>query len=423
MSNVLISLPMIEDLLHKAALAAKTVQTISDDTLSRVLMTLADAIVDSADTILKANKLDLDLIDPSSYKYDRLRLDLPRLSSIAADMRNVAGLPSPVGELIEHRVLHNGLDLSKVRTPMGVVGIIYEARPNVTYDVFSICLKSGNACILKGGSDAMHSNEASVTLIRRVLSDSGLNENIITLLPCDREATAELLNAKGMVDLIIPRGSRQLIDYVTEHSKVPVIETGAGVCHCYIDKSADIEKAVRIVLNAKTRRVSVCNALDCMIVHDSRLSDLPEICSPLSVKGVGIYADKRAFEALKGHYPADLLHEASGEDFGKEFLSLNMSIKTVNSISEAIEHIDKYGTGHSESIVSEDNASTEEFFLKVDAACVYANSPTSFTDGAQFGLGAEIGISTQKMHARGPMGLRELTSYKWLIRGNGQTRE
>jgi len=413
---------MIEELLQKAAAASRTVPSIPDETVRTVLYTLADAIVASADAIIEANRLDLERIDPSDYKYDRLRLDGSRLSSIAADMRNVAGLPSPVGELIEERTLPNGLDLKKVRMPMGVVGVIYEARPNVTYDVFSICLKSGNACILKGGSDAQFSNEASVALIRRILSDHGLDENIVTLLPGDRSATAELLAAKGLVDLIIPRGSRQLIDYVTENAKVPVIETGAGVCHCYIDRDADMAKAVRIVDNAKTRRVSVCNALDCMIVHSSRLPDLPALCAPLAEKGVGLYTDARALQALDGKYPSGLLHEASESDFGREFLSLNMAVKTVDSQSEAMEHIRLFGTGHSESIVSENEAAVRDFFLKVDAACVYANAPTSFTDGAQFGLGAEIGISTQKMHARGPMALRELTTYKWLVRGEGQTR-
>lgn len=413
---------MIEDMLFRAASAAKTVASIPDETVRKVLHSLADAVVASADALIDANRIDLDRLDPSDYKYDRLRLDNPRLKSIAADIRNVANLQSPVGELIERRELPNGLDLRKVRVPLGVVAVIYEARPNVTYDVFSICLKSGNACVLKGGSDAEKSNEASVALIRRILSESGLDENIVTLLPCDRSATAELLGAKGLVDLIIPRGSRQLIDYVTEHSKVPVIETGAGVCHCYIDESADIVKAGKIVTNAKTRRVSVCNALDCVIVHSSRLPDLPKICASLSEKSVGIYGDRRALEALTGRYPYGLLHEASEADFGREFLSLNLAVRTVDSISDAIDHIGKFGTGHSESIVSEDNDAVEEFFRKVDAACVYANAPTSFTDGAQFGLGAEIGISTQKMHARGPMALRELTTYKWLVRGDGQVR-
>jgi len=423
MSHAHISKPMIEELLKKAASAAKTIQHVPDDAVSRVLLVLADAIVANADYLIKANAVDLEHLAPSDYRYDRLRLDLVRLKSIAADIRNVSALQSPVGELMEQRTLPNGLDLRKVRTAFGLVGVIYEARPNVTFDVFSICFKSGNACILKGGSDAEHSNRASVSLIRSILAENGLDENMVTLLPSDRSATAELLSAKGVVDLIIPRGSRQLIDYVTANSKVPVIETGAGVCHCYIDAAAELEKAKRIVRNAKTRRVSVCNALDCMIVHESRLVDLPELCRPLAEAGVGIYADSRAYSALNGQYPSAQLHIAADNDFGKEFLSLNMSIKTVDTETEAIEHIGRYGTGHSESIVSEDNDAVEIFFRAVDAACVYANAPTSFTDGAQFGLGAEIGISTQKMHARGPMALRELTTYKWLITGNGQIRD
>jgi len=423
MSCAHISKPMIETMLQKAANAATTIPSIPDSTVRDVLLEIADAIISHSDGLIQANALDLERLDPSDYHYDRLRLDHSRLESIASDMRNVSALPSPVGELIEKRTLPNGLELRKVRTALGLVGVIYEARPNVTYDVFSICFKSGNACVLKGGSDADCSNKASVALIKKVLAENGLDENIITLLPSDRVATAELLEAKGTVDLIIPRGSRQLIDYVSANSKVPVIETGAGVCHCYIDAAAELEKAKRIVCNAKTRRVSVCNALDCMIVHASRLSDLSELCQPLADAGVGIHADTRAYDALNGLYPSDLLHTASDSDFGKEFLSLNMSIKIVDSETEAIEHIGRYGTGHSESIVSEDNNAVDTFFKTVDAACVYANAPTSFTDGAQFGLGAEIGISTQKIHARGPMSLRELTSYKWLITGNGQIRK
>lgn len=413
---------MIEDLLKRSSAASKTIPGLNQDLVRRVLLALADELERSYAEIVSANALDLAKLSPDDYKYDRLRLDEGRLKGIASDIRNVASLKSPVGELIERRILPNGLDLSKVRVPFGIVGVIYEARPNVTYDVFSICLKSGNACVLKGGSDAANSNEASVALIRRVLAAHGIDENIVTLLPANRAATAELLAAKGLVDLIIPRGSRQLIDFVTANAKVPVIETGAGVCHCYIDVSADLSKAIRIVDNAKTRRVSVCNALDCLLIHSSRLCDLPAVCAPLSAAGAGIFADERAYAVLDGVYPSALLHRATGEDFGREFLSMNLSVRTVDSLEEAVSHIGEYGTGHSESIVSEDSAAVETFFLNVDAACVYSNAPTSFTDGAQFGLGAEIGISTQKMHARGPMALQELTTYKWLIRGEGQIR-
>jgi len=413
---------MIEHLLEKASAASKNILGLSQDLIEKVLLDLADELERSCSDIEEANAADLACLSPEDYKYDRLRLDGSRLKAIAADIRNVASLKSPVGQLIEERTLPNGLHLSKVRVPFGVVGVIYEARPNVTYDVFAICLKSGNACLLKGGSDAANSNAASVALIRRVLAANGVDENAVTLLPSDREATAELLAAKGMVDLVIPRGSRQLIDFVTENARVPVIETGAGVCHCYVDASADLRKAVRIVDNAKTRRVSVCNALDCVLLHSSRLRDLPALFAPLASAGVGIYADARACAVLEGCYPPELLFKAKESDFGKEFLSMNLSVKVVDGLEEAICHIKHFGTGHSESIVSEDESSVAYFFLNVDAACVYSNAPTSFTDGAQFGLGAEIGISTQKMHARGPMSLTELTTYKWLIRGDGQTR-
>ncbi len=413
---------MIEHILIEAKNASRALLNLSKEKVDSVLRDLADSLDVSWQDIVGANAADLACLSADDYRYDRLKLSRQRIEGIASDIRNVASLPSPLGETIEERILPNGLKLTKTRVPFGVIAVIYEARPNVTFDVFSLCLKSGSACILKGGSVAEKSNIAAVSLIRSVLRRHSLPEAVVSLLPNDRSATAELLSARGYVDLVIPRGSRQLIDYVVKNSLVPVIETGAGVCHCYIDASADIQKAVRIVNNAKTRRVSVCNALDCMIVHKALLPSLPQICSPLGQAGVEILADAQSYAALEGKYPDYLLKLAGDDDFGREFLALRMSVKTVQSIDEAISHIGLFGTGHSESIVCEDASAEALFFTMVDAACVYCNAPTSFTDGAQFGMGAEIGISTQKMHARGPMALREITAYKWLIKGDGQIR-
>ena len=356
-------------------------------------------------------------MDPKDPKFDRLKLTVERLQGIAADTRNVATLPSPVGRTLKKHTHPQGMRLRKVSVPFGVIGIIYEARPNVSFDVFSLCLKSGNACILKGGSDADSSNRAIISVIHEVLEHFNINPHIVELLPADREATAELLNAQGYVDLLIPRGSSSLINFVRQNATIPVIETGAGICHTFFDRYGDVEKGAAIINNAKTRRVSVCNALDCLLIDGDRLSDLPALCVPLQKSNVIIYADMYAYNALKGSYPTELLKEATEEDFGTEFLDYKMSVKTVQSIREAIAHIQKYGSKHSECIVTEDKARAEWFCRDVDAACVYVNVPTSFTDGAQFGLGAEIGISTQKLHARGPMALEELTTYKWIVEG------
>ena len=356
-------------------------------------------------------------------RYDRLKLTLPRLEGIASDMRNVSILPSPLGRVLKHSIRPNGMVLTRISVPFGVIGIIYEARPNVTFDVFSLCLKSGNACILKGGSDADCSNKAIIKVIHSVLERMGVDKQVVELLPSDRETTAELLEAVGYVDLIIPRGSSGLINYVRENAKVPVIETGAGICHTYFDEFGDVEKGARIIFNAKTRRVSVCNALDCVLIHEKRLPDLFALCEMLEEFNVEIYADEPAYEALEGRYPAELLFPATEESFGTEFLSYRMAIKTVSSLDAALQHIRMYSSKHSECIITEEEAAAETFTKRVDAACVYTNVSTAFTDGAQFGLGAEIGISTQKLHARGPMGLEELTSYKWIIKGNGQVRE
>ncbi|MBM6883108.1 glutamate-5-semialdehyde dehydrogenase [Bacteroides caecigallinarum] len=413
----------LNETLEAVKLASRKLALLDSKKINEVLISVADAAIDKTDVILKANQLDLQLMDSSNPKYDRLKLTAERIMDIASDIRNVASLPSPLGNIIYEDVRPNGLKLTKVSVPFGVIGVIYEARPNVSFDVFSLCLKSGSACVLKGGSDAYHSNMAIVDVIKGVLSKFGLDTNIVCLLPTDRETTSELLHANGYVDLIIPRGSSNLINFVRSESTVPVIETGAGICHTYFDLAGDIDKGARIINNAKTRRVSVCNALDCLLVHADRLSDLPQLCSPLSSNNVLIYADKPSYQALSGFYPADLLLHATPESYGTEFLDYKMAIKTVNSVDEAIGHIFKYSSKHSECIVTEDKKAAQYFQRAVDAACVYVNAPTSFTDGAQFGLGAEIGISTQKLHARGPMGLKEITTYKWIIEGNGQIRK
>lgn len=407
---------------QRVRLASRLLAMADEGFINEVLQAVADEVRDAAEGILAANAEDLRRMDPNDPKYDRLKLTPERLDGIAADMRNVAALPSPLNITLEERVRPNGLRIRKVSVPFGVVGIIYEARPNVSFDVFSLCLKSGNACILKGGSDADCSNRAIVEMIHRVLERFGMDRHVVELLPPSREATAELLHAEGYVDMIIPRGSSGLIGYVRRESAVPVIETGAGICHTYFDKSGDVGMGAAIVNNAKTRRVCVCNALDCLLVHASRLKDLPALCEPLQKSGVKIYADEAAFQALEGKYPSALLERADENSYGTEFLDYKMAIKTVNSLDEALSHIYIYSSKHSEAIVTEDRNAADYFQRAVDAACVYVNAPTSFTDGAQFGLGAEIGISTQKLHARGPMGLREMTTYKWLVDGNGQIR-
>ena len=361
-------------------------------------------------------------MDKANPLYDRLQLTEQRLQDIASDMRHVSTLSSPLGRVLKEKTLDNGLHLQRVAVPFGVIGMIYEARPNVTYDVFSLCFKSGNACVLKGGKDANASNSAGVELIHRVLIKYGVNPDVVTLLPATHEATGEMLNAVGYIDLCIPRGGKKLINFVRDTAKVPVIETGAGVVHCYFDKDGDTEMGKRIITNAKCRRVSVCNALDCLIIHESRLSDLRTLCEDLSKHETKIHADEKSYEALKGHYPNTLLYKVEEDIWDTEWLSMQMGIKTVSTEDEALEHIATYGSGHSESIVSDDIEAQKKFQTMVDAACVYVNAPTSFTDGAQFGLGAEIGISTQKLGARGPMALEEITTYKWLITGNGQTR-
>lgn len=411
-----------KEILQKASDASRSLQMIPDATISRILIEVATELREATDDILKANSKDLARMSPDNPKYDRLKLTSDRVAGIAADMEKVAELPSPLGKIMSETVRPNGMTIRKVSVPFGVIGVIYEARPNVTADVFSLCFRSGNVCVLKGGSDADDSSRAIVSVIHEVLQRHGINPAVCTLLPADREATAQLLNAIGLVDLIIPRGSSSLINFVRENARIPVIETGAGICHTYFDRSGDVAKGTEIVNNAKTRRVSVCNALDCLIIHQDRLKDLPQICSRLMESNVIIYADPQAYEVLHGNYPSELLQPATDQSFGTEFLDYKMSIRTVSSIEEALGHISRYSSKHSECIVSEDREAIRIFQKSVDAACVYANVSTAFTDGAQFGFGAEIGISTQKLHARGPMALPELTTYKFIIEGDGQTR-
>ena len=406
----------------KVKTASGSLNLLEMDAVNKILLMIADAVTENIEFILSENEKDLVLMDKSNPNFDRLLLTTERINSIVSDLRNVAGLTGPLDRVLMKSVRPNGLVISKVSVPFGIIGVIYEARPNVTLDVFSLCFKSGNACILKGGSDAINSNSAIVHVIQAVLDKNGIDQNVIALLPAGRDETTQLLNAIDYVDLIIPRGSRNLIDFVRENSAIPVIETGAGICHTYFDEAGDKEKGRRIIHNAKTRRVSVCNALDCLIVHQNRLEDLDYLVSLCSDSGVVIYADEKAFAVLKGKYPRELLEPATKESFGTEFLSYKMAVKTVESFDEALLHISKYGSKHSEAIISENNSRIQLFYKSVDASSVYANASTAFTDGAEFGLGAEIGISTQKLHARGPMALEALTTYKWIVEGNGQIR-
>jgi len=395
---------------------------INKETINEILRDIADDLLSKADDILMANQYDLEKMPVTDPKYDRLKLDKTRLEAMAREVLNVVDLESPLAEIISSSKLPNGLDISKIRVPLGVVGVVYEARPNVTLDVFALCFKTGNVVILKGGSDAEASNKAIMSVIQDVLHRHGIEESVAVLLPADREATAALLQAVGYVDVLIPRGSQSLINYVREHSKVPVIETGAGIVHTYFDESGDPIKGRNIILNAKTRRVSVCNALDCLLIHKERLDDLWNIVEPLAQEKVEIFADQSSYTILIDNYPRNLLHPAEEEHYGTEFLDYKLAVKTVENLQEALTHIEMHSSKHSEAIIAEDEEKIVTFLNAVDAAAVYANASTAFTDGGQFGLGAEIGISTQKLHARGPMGLSELTSYKWVIRGTGQIR-
>lgn len=407
--------------LEKVKQASRKSVNLSDNDIKNILNKLADLALENQDYILEENQKDLDRMDPENPKYDRLLLNADRLKAITDDVRNVANLASPLNIVLDEKQLDNGLNVSRVTVPLGTIGIIYESRPNVTFDVFALCLKSGNASVLKGSRDAKDSNIAIVKLIKEALAEYGL-EDLCYLAPAEREALPYILNAVEYIDCAIPRGSQGLIDFVRENAMIPVIETGAGICHTYVDTEADITKAKNIVTNAKSRRVSVCNALDCMVIHKDRLEDVSEIMSDMAQHDVEVFADEASYAQLEGNYPSELLKEATEASFGTEFLSHKMSIKTVDSIDEALDHVAKFTSKHSEAIVSENKTTLEYYMKNTDAACVYANASTAFSDGAQFGLGAEIGISTQKLHARGPMALRELTSYKWVVVGDGQTR-
>ena len=410
----------LKETFERVKRASKTLALLTDQQRNDILLAVADTIINNKVRILETNAKDLAKMSKENPLYDRLQLTDSRLEGIAADMRNVATLPSPLGHITKQKTLPNGLRLCRVSVPFGVIGMIYEARPNVTFDVFSLCFKSGNACVLKGGKDADESNREEVALIHEILEKYGVSKDVVALLPATHEATGEMLNAVGYVDLCIPRGGRKLIDFVRDTARIPVIETGAGVVNTYFDKDGDLEMGRAIINNAKTRRVSVCNALDCLLIHESRLDDLSALCEKMAEKKVIIYADEKAYAALDGKYP--LLEHATEESFGTEFMDYKLAIKTVASLDEALEHIDENGSGHSEAIITMNEETARRFQAHVDAACVYWNAPTSFTDGAQFGLGAEIGISTQKLGPRGPMALEEITTYKWLIEGEGQIR-
>ena len=418
----------LKETFEKVKRASKSLALLSDDQRNEILLAVADAIINNKQRILDANAQDLAKMSKDNPLYDRLQLTDSRLEGIASDMRNVATLPSPLGHITKQKTLANGLRLCRISVPFGVIGMIYEARPNVTFDVFSLCFKSGNACVLKGGKDADCSNREEVALIHEILEKYGVNKDVVALLPATHEATGEMLNAVGYVDLCIPRGGRKLIDFVRDTARIPVIETGAGVVNTYFDKEGDLEMGKAIINNAKTRRVSVCNALDCLLIHESRLSDLPELVAPMLEHNppVALYADEKAYAAVANStlytLHSTLLHHATDDSFGTEFMDYKLAIKTISSLEEALEHIDENGSGHSESIITMNEQTARKFQAHVDAACVYWNVPTSFTDGAQFGLGAEIGISTQKLGPRGPMALEEICTYKWLIEGEGQTR-
>ncbi len=402
--------------------ASRASAQLSADQINATLTRLAAILRASHAPILAANQRDLAEMERNNPLYDRLLLNVSRLDEIADSIDQLVQLPCPQGELLTENVRPNGLRIEKRRVPFGVIAVIYEARPNVSLDVFSLCFKSGNTCVLKGGSDAYQTNACLVALIRDVLQQQGLSPEMVQLLPPGRESTQELLHAVGLIDLLIPRGSQSLINYVREQARVPVIETGAGICHCYVDAAADSSVAGRVVTNAKTRRVSVCNALDCLLIHHTQLANLPSICSGLIAHELRLHADEHALDALAGAYPRHLVERADEASYGREFLDYQLSIRTVWDVEEAIAHITRYSSQHSEAIITEDAAIAQYFTRCIDAACVYVNASTAFTDGAQFGFGAEIGISTQKMHARGPMALNELTSYKYVIYGEGQIR-
>lgn len=419
MSNL--SEKAILDQLGRVKHASRQVSRLTDQEINHLILKLADLLDQETPNVIAANKLDLARMDPSNPKYDRLLLNEKRIAGMSADLRKVASLPSPLNQILEDRYLPNGLKLIRKSVPLGVVGIIFESRPNVTVDVFALCLKSGNASVLKGSRDASDSNQFIHGLIQTVLGTAGL-QDACYLAPADRESLPVILNAVGLIDVAIPRGSQGLIDAVRKEARIPVIETGAGIVHTYVDAALDRELARRVITNAKARRVSVCNALDTLIVHRSVVHELPYLLEDLGKRHqVTVYADPDSFSSLNGTYDGPLL-PASDTDFGAEFLDYKLAVKTVATLDEALDHIARYSSRHSEAILTADQSSADRFVAGVDAAVVYVNASTAFTDGGEFGLGAEIGISTQKLHARGPMALRELTSYQWVIQGTGQIR-
>lgn len=408
--------------LQAAAKAKQILQQLAPDTKITILNAIADGLVTHTADILQANKIDLDRMSDDDPKKDRLLLNSDRLKGLADSVKQIAQLADPTDQLLLKKILPNGLEIEKITVPLGVVGVIYESRPNVTIDVAALCIQSGNVCLLRGGSDALHTNEALLTVIHNILELHGIATTIVQLLPVERKHVSELLEATEYVDIIIPRGSQSLIDYVREHAKVPVIETGAGVCHTYVDRTADLDMAAKIVANAKISRPSVCNSLDTVLVDRAIAPEfLRKLKTYFEDAQVEVFADYTAYEVLQGESFSNLKH-AEEEDFGREFLDLKCSIKTVGSLDEALEHIAKYSSKHSECIVSSNELHIEQFLNTVDAAAVYANASTRFTDGGEFGLGAEIGISTQKLHARGPFALEKLVTEKWIVRGNGQIR-
>lgn len=415
----------MEQILHELKRvkdSSSALKVLNEKTKIDLLLTLAGLVRQEKDKIIAENAKDLALLATDDPKYDRLRLTEQQILAMADDIELVATLADPCGQVLEERLRPNGLRIQKISVPLGVVAVIFESRPNVTIDVFTLCFKAGNACVLKGGKEAVHSNQVLVSLIQNALKHHGINEHVLYSLPVDRKATECLLNAVDYIDVCIPRGSQNLINFVREHAKIPVIETGAGIVHTYFDRSGDVANGRLIINNAKTRRVSVCNALDTLIIDRAALEYLPVLVELLQESNVCLYADEPSYDVLHSHYPQQLLHKAKQSDYGIEYLDYKMSIKTVDSVEEAVAHIRHYTSGHSEAIIAEDKQVIDYFLNQVDAAAVYVNASTAFTDGGQFGMGAEIGISTQKLHARGPMGLDALTSYQWVIYGDGQIR-
>jgi glutamate-5-semialdehyde dehydrogenase len=411
----------IEPLIIKTYKASVSLRNVKDSEIKKALRELADAIEAGRQKLLIANRKDVEKQDAEDPKTDRLRLNEERIKNIANSIRQISRLPNPSGKSIEKRTLKNGLLLEKQTVPLGVVGAIYESRPNVTFDIAALCLRSMNACLLKGSKEAEHTNKAAIRIIQSVLETRGIDPASVTLLPSARETVEELFQATKYVDVLIPRGSESLIQYVRKNSLVPVIETGAGVCHVYVEKAASIDKAVNIVVNAKVSRPSVCNAMDTLLVDEAIAKKLfMKLAPEFEKSGVQVFAERKAHELLRG-YP--LLQKASAADFGREFLSLKCAVKVVKDIDEALVHIQQYSTRHSEAIVSENKKQCLRFIHDVDAAAVYMNASTRFTDGEEFGLGAEIGISTQKLHARGPFALEKLVTEKWIIKGDGQVRQ